>query len=257
MCLFSTTNRSLTSITRALAIAVLLTNSLAWSTVSSLIAVGISSSGMPVFRCLMAQQRAWWITAMQTSCSKNRVCPRPRTTSGIRLWSGAQPVTTSEGHSWVSSKWPLAVASLQLAIRRAEAPGLNLQGKYIINCIHGYFCNLPSKLPWYRWGHLHVSQNLDRLDWICLTMTHPSEHISHPTHLNVSQSCLHSQITQSLLYCPGLRASWSWQIPSDQGWFKWWIVYNIWLFISDRIIPLLVGIPLCKSHELSQRGSAV
>ena len=33
-------------------------------------------------------------------------------------------------------------------------------------------------------------------------------------------------------------------------------VYNLWQFISDRIIRLLVKIPLCKSRESSQRGSS-
>ena len=33
-------------------------------------------------------------------------------------------------------------------------------------------------------------------------------------------------------------------------------VYNLWQFISDRRIRLLVKIPLCKSRESSQRGSS-
>ena len=55
------------------------------------------------------------------------------------LWSAAHPVSTPEGHSWVSSQWALAVASLQMAIRRAEAPAVNLQRNGMINCNHAYF----------------------------------------------------------------------------------------------------------------------
>ena len=62
------------------------------------------------------------------------------------------------------------------------------------------------------------------MDWIGLDLfnddTRPTEHISHPT-----------------------------QVGSLT-------VYNLWQFISDRRMWLLVKIPLCKSRESSQRGSS-
>ena len=72
--------------------------------------------------------------------------------------------------------------------------------------------------------NLHVYVCYGRLDWIGLDLfndnTRPTEHISRPT-----------------------------QVGSLT-------VYNLWQFISDRRIRLLVKIPLCKSRESSQRGSS-
>ena len=79
----------------------------------------------------------------------------------------------------------------------------------------------PSHLePWW-FGICHCSgqrRSWIRLDWICLTTTRPTEHISRPT-----------------------------QVGSLT-------VYNLWQFKSDRRIQLLVKIALCKSQESSQRG---
>ena len=78
------------------------------------------------------------------------------------------------------------------------------------------------------------AQKAAGLDWICLTTTCSSGHISRATQVNVSQSWFNSLNKLLKLNCPGLGANWS--------------------VISDRRIPLLAGIPLCKSRELSRRG---
>ena len=76
--------------------------------------------------------------------------------------------------------------------------------------------------------------------WIGLDLfnydTRPSGHISCPTQVNVSQSCFHS-----------LNNS------SDHIVHVWGQVKLTNYIISDRRIPLLAGIPLCKSQELSGR----
>ena len=79
-------------------------------------------------------------------------------------------------------------------------------------------------------------------DWIGLDLfkddTCPSGHISHPTQVNVSQSCFNSlNILLKLDYIVQV-----------------WGLLEVNCMISDRRIPLLAGIPLCKSRELSQRG---
>ena len=78
--------------------------------------------------------------------------------------------------------------------------------------------------------------------WIGLDLfnddTHPSGHISRPTHLNVSQRCFNSL---NIL----LKVNHIVQV---------WGLVEVYCVISDRRIPLLVGIPLCKSQELSRRG---
>ena len=51
-----------------------------------------------------------------------------------------------------------------------------------------------------------LQHGLDWLDWICLTTTCPSGHISRPTQVNVSQSCFHSLNNYSsliILYTSG------------------------------------------------------
>ena len=82
----------------------------------------------------------------------------------------------------------------------------------------------------------------DALDWIGLDLfnddTCPSGHISRPTQVNVSQSCFNSlNILLKLDY-----------IVQVLG------LVEVNCVISDRRIPLLAGIPLCKSRELSRRG---
>ena len=68
--------------------------------------------------------------------------------------------------------------------------------------------------------------------------TCPSGHISRPTQVNVSQSCFNSlNILLKLNYIVQV-----------------WGLVEVNCIISDRRIPLLVGIPLCKSRELSRRG---
>ena len=96
--------------------------------------------------------------------------------------------------------------------------------------------------------------------WIGLDLfnddTHPSGHISRPTHVNVSQSCFHFL---NKLVKPGYIVQ-VWRLVEVNklhqivGWFKWVMVQNVWPFISYRRIPLLVGIPLCKSRALSRRA---
>ena len=68
--------------------------------------------------------------------------------------------------------------------------------------------------------------------------TCPSGHISRPSQVNVSQSCFNSlNILLKLNYIVQL-----------------WGLFEVNCVISDRRIPLLAGIPLCKSRELSRRG---
>ena len=68
--------------------------------------------------------------------------------------------------------------------------------------------------------------------------TYPSGHISHPTQVNVSQSCFNSlNILLKLNYIVQV-----------------WGLVEVNCVISDRRIPLPAGIPLCKSRELSRRG---
>ena len=78
-------------------------------------------------------------------------------------------------------------------------------------------------------------------DWIGLDLfnddTSPSGHISRPTQVNVSQSCFNSlNILLKLDYIVQV-----------------WALVEVNCIISDRRIPLLAGIPLCKSRELSRR----
>ena len=68
--------------------------------------------------------------------------------------------------------------------------------------------------------------------------TCPSGHISRPTQVNVSQSCFNSLIIL-------LKLNYFVQL---------WGLFEVNCVISDRRIPLLAGIPLCKSQELSRRG---
>ena len=68
--------------------------------------------------------------------------------------------------------------------------------------------------------------------------THPSGHISRPTQVNVSQSCFHALNNYSSLIT----------LYTFGGSLK---LKNY--IISDRRIPLLAGILLCKSQELSRR----
>ena len=79
-------------------------------------------------------------------------------------------------------------------------------------------------------------------DWIGLDLfnddTCPSGHIGRPTQVNVSQSYFNSlNILIKLDYVVQV-----------------WGLVEVNCIISDRRIPLLAGIPLCKSRELSRRG---
>ena len=80
------------------------------------------------------------------------------------------------------------------------------------------------------------------IDWIGLDLfnddTCPSGHISRPTQVNMSQSCFNSL---NIL----LKVDYIVQV---------WGLVEVNCVISDRRIPLLKGIPLCKSRELSRRG---
>ena len=68
--------------------------------------------------------------------------------------------------------------------------------------------------------------------------TCPSGHISRPTQVNVSQSCLNSlNILLKLNYIVQV-----------------WGLVEVNCVMSDRRIPFLAGIPQCKSRELSRRG---
>ena len=86
---------------------------------------------------------------------------------------------------------------------------------------------------------LYMSQYLD---WIGLDLfndgTCPSGHISRPTQVNVSQNRFNS--LNKLLNLNHI--------------VQVWRLVEVNCVISDRIIPLLAGIPLCMSRELSQRG---
>ena len=78
--------------------------------------------------------------------------------------------------------------------------------------------------------------------WIGLDLfnddTRPSGHISRPTQVNVSQSCFNS--LNKLL-----KLNYIVQV---------WRLAEVNCVIPDRRIPLLTGIPLCMSRELSRRG---
>ena len=90
---------------------------------------------------------------------------------------------------------------------------------------------------------LHVEETLChhelfRLDWICLTTTRPSGHISGPTQVNVYQSCFNSLYKLHKLN----------YIVQVCG------LIEVNCVTSERRILLLAGIPLCMSRELSRRG---
>ena len=68
--------------------------------------------------------------------------------------------------------------------------------------------------------------------------TCPSGHISRPTQVNVSQSCFNS--LNKLL-----KLNYIVQV---------WELVEVNCVITYRRIPLLVGIPLCKTRELSRSG---
>ena len=95
------------------------------------------------------------------------------------------------------------------------------------------------------WLSHHIDQTLmlpASAVWIGLDLfnddTCPSGHISRPTQVNVSQSCFNSlNILLKLDYIVQV-----------------WGLVEVNCIISDRRIPLLAGIPLCKSRELSRRG---
>ena len=91
----------------------------------------------------------------------------------------------------------------------------------------------------------HVWREDKEVDWIGLDLfnddTHPSGHISHPTQVNVSQSCFNS--LNKLLKLN--------YIVQD------WRLVEVNCVISDRRIQLLTGILLCTSRELSRRGYAM
>ena len=89
---------------------------------------------------------------------------------------------------------------------------------------------------------LYLGWKWFKVYWIGLDLfnddTCPSGHISRPTQVNVSQSCFNSlNILLKLDYIVQV-----------------WGLVEVNCIISDRRIPLLAGIPLCKSRELSRRG---
>ena len=87
----------------------------------------------------------------------------------------------------------------------------------------------------------HMTQDPYK-SWIGLDLfnddTRPSGHISRPTQVNVSQSCFNS--LNKLL-----KLNYIVQV---------WGLAEVHCVISDRRIPLLAGIPLCMSREMSRRG---
>ena len=88
-------------------------------------------------------------------------------------------------------------------------------------------------------GYLTFRSSRPGLDWVCLTMTHVLQDIiSRPTQVNVSQSCFNS--LNKLL-----KLNYIVQV---------WGLVEVNCFISDRRFPLLAGIPLCMSRELSRKG---
>ena len=98
---------------------------------------------------------------------------------------------------------------------------------------------VPAKQPWWIW--INTSCEFI-MDWSGLDLfiddTCPSGHISRPAQVNVSQSCFNSlNILPKLNYIA-----------------KVWGLVEVNCVISDRRIPLLAGIQLCKSRELSRRG---
>ena len=78
--------------------------------------------------------------------------------------------------------------------------------------------------------------------WIGLDLfnndTRPSGNISHPTQVNVSHSCFNSLN----------------KLPKLNYISQVWGLIEVNCVISNRRIPLLARIPLCKSQKLSQRG---
>ena len=83
---------------------------------------------------------------------------------------------------------------------------------------------------------------INHLNWIGLDLfnddTRPSGHISCPTQVNVSQSCFN--------YLN--------KLPKLNYIVQVWGLVEVNCVISDRRIPLLTGILLCMSRELSRRG---
>ena len=94
--------------------------------------------------------------------------------------------------------------------------------------------------------HVCLCHSITRAGWLDWLVgldlfnddTCPSRHISRPTQVKVSQSCFNSlNILLKLNYIVQV-----------------WGLVEVNCVISDRRIPLLAGIPLCKSRELSKRG---
>ena len=94
------------------------------------------------------------------------------------------------------------------------------------------------------WYLLPYINSLRPSDWIGLDLfnddTCPSGQISRPTQVNV-QSCFNS--LNNLLKLKYIVQVWG--------------LVEVNCVISDRRIPLLAGIPLCKSRELSRRGHSM
>ena len=114
-----------------------------------------------------------------------------------------------------------------------------------VSSIHAY-CNRADSASARQGGWQHTGEGHDKVwhlnDWIGLDLfnddTCPSGHISRPTQVNVSRSCFNSlNILLKLDYIVQV-----------------WGQVEVNCVISDRRIPLLAGIPLCKSRELSRRG---
>ena len=140
--------------------------------------------------------------------------------------------------------------------------GLNELTNIIGLMIHGICKYVGLYNPWSSWHTSHtniictynsIPTELDKLvmrnfiksspSWLVgLDLfnddTCPSVHISLPTQVNVSQSCFNSlNILLKLNYIVQV-----------------WGLVEVNCVISDGRIPLLAGIPLCKSRKLSRRG---
>ena len=111
--------------TSALVIAVFATNSCAWTIVSTSTTLGMIIRGDPDFKHRSMCIRTWCSVAMRTRDSQYRVCPIPRTASGIRLWLGS-PTSVASGQWPSSTQCALATASLLMSIKSWEASWVNL-----------------------------------------------------------------------------------------------------------------------------------
>ena len=84
----------------------------------------------------------------------------------------------------------------------------------------------------------------------------PAGHISRPTNVGFSHSCLWS-IEKWRLYCRVLGSNSPTELhPSRIGLNEGFYFY-IWQLISDRMVQVISGNPLCKPRESSERESSM